>query len=58
MNVPNTKFSRKTMKHLNHNASTLTNHIPIKFTVDTHHVEKLNVKYLIKYNLLSLEITS
>ena len=23
MNVPNTKFSRKTMKHLNHNASTL-----------------------------------
>ena len=22
MNVPNTKFSRKTMKHLNHNAST------------------------------------
>ena len=24
MNVPNTKFSRKTMKHLNHNASTLT----------------------------------
>ena len=24
MNVPNTKFSRKTMKHLNHNASTLS----------------------------------
>ena len=24
MNVPNTKFSRKTMKYLNHNASTLT----------------------------------
>ena len=23
MNVPNTKFSRKTMKHLNHNPSTL-----------------------------------
>ena len=23
MNVPNTKFSRKTMKHLNHNTSTL-----------------------------------
>ena len=23
MNVPNTKFSRKTMKHLNHKASTL-----------------------------------
>ena len=23
MNVPDTKFSRKTMKHLNHNASTL-----------------------------------
>ena len=23
INVPNTKFSRKTMKHLNHNASTL-----------------------------------
>ena len=26
INVPNTKFSRKTMKHLNHNASTLIWH--------------------------------
>ena len=24
MNVPDTKFSRNSMKHLNHNASTLT----------------------------------
>ena len=26
MNVPNTKVSRKTMKHLNHNASTLSSY--------------------------------
>ena len=30
MNVHNTKFSRKTMKHLNHNASTLR---PVQFSI-------------------------
>ena len=32
MNVPNTKFSRKTMKHLNHNASNLKEQILSKNT--------------------------
>ena len=31
MNVPNTKFARKTMKHLNHNASTLSEGIFVSF---------------------------
>ena len=33
MNVPNTKFSRKTMKHLNHNASTLKSTWPTKISM-------------------------
>ena len=42
MNVPNTKFSRTTMKHLNHNASTLneSKDKPIKHE-SVHHISTI-----------------
>ena len=51
MNVPNTKFSRKTMKHLNHNASTLRTHVTFQFVnITVWHMRMQTIILIYNYN--------